>query len=997
MKKLIVVVILNLISQFLIGQTIWQDDGIPVRQGVNIEWYRSGASLEDGSVVYVWSDTRRGDRDVWAQHVDINGNLLWGADGIMVNGEINRQEDPVVINTGDGGVIVTWIDFRNEDAGDVYAQKLDENGNLLWDTEGVPLCLAGDVQISLNIVNDANYGAYVIWIDSRNPGGVDIYGTHIDADGNIVSGWDVNGNPIAATNGAQDQHTFWEDGTGGAIVAWHDTREASNENLYMQRIASNGDLLWDFGGTLLCGATGTQSNVKMCPDGTGSFIFTWRDKRDDSDGDIRARRVDIDGNLLWIPAVVIYSGDEVQKDPRITESTDTGAFIVWDDYRNDPYSSDIYAQKTNVDGVLQWNADGLPLCTAPNDQLEPRLINDANGGCYFVWTDGRDGGHPYEDIYMQHVNDTGNIQWEANGKMICDAYGEQFSPLLRGDGNGKAYAIWGDNRTGSTGLYLQILDEAGTEYLAVNGKLIYYGLCGDAKHYSIFYDTDKSIILWEDSRSPYIGNQLYMQTLSADGSIGLVQNGEPITDATGSDQENVDAIYNIQEGELVAVWEENRTGFKQVYAQAVDDLCTSLWADSGLVLGESFGDEQNPKISSITTAKNTEYYAGWSDYRDFMNPGIFGQKIIDGIRQWDDAGFEIVNRDGQDKLTDIVGRYFIFQSGSWNDQNIYVKLIDENGSTAAGWPVDGLEICTAVGNQDNATGMMIPEGLLVVWEDNRDGLSIYGQIVTEDATTLWQADGLPLADYNNDQDAPVYIYHDNIYLVWEDFRNGVDFNVFGQAFESSTGTMLWNADAVPIVDITNDQSNPAIAFIDDVMFIPWQDFRNGSNADIYSQKVTVTGSLEWIDDLAICTAIKNQSGPLSVPFDDNFACCIWQDARSSGKADIYNIYAQKVEINEVSIDDEPGHQDLIFIHHYPNPISENVQFHIAEHAILPGTQLQIYNLKGQLVYSSELNSANSNYTWNLYDKDNKKVKNGVYFYKLSGQEIDQVSKLLIIR
>lgn len=997
MKKLIMVVILFLTTQILYGQTVWQNDGIPVRQGVNIEWYRSGASLEDGSVVYVWSDTRLGDRDVWAQRVDVNGNLLWGANAIMVNGEINRQEDPVVINSGDGGVIIAWVDFRNEDAGDVYAQKLDQNGNLLWDAAGVPVCLAGDVQISLNIVNDANYGAYVIWIDARNPGGVDIYGTHIDTDGNIVTGWNSNGNPIAATNGAQDQHTFWEDGTGGAIVAWHDTREASNENLYMQRIASNGDLLWDFDGTLLCGAAGTQSNVKMCPDGTGNFIFTWRDKRDDSDGDIRANRVDLDGNLLWVPAVVIYAGDEVQKDPRITESTDTGAFIVWDDYRNDPYSSDIYAQKIDVDGVLQWDADGLPLTTAPYDQLEPRLTNDANGGCYFVWTDGRDGGHPHEDIYMQHVDDTGTPQWETNGKMICDAYGEQFSPLLRGDGNGNVYAVWGDNRTGSTGLYLQILDSAGTEYLAANGKLIYYGLCGDAKHYSIFYDNDKSIILWEDSRSPYTGNQLYMQTLLADASFGLAENGEPITVATGYDQENVDAMYNVQEGELVAVWEENRTGFKQVYAQAVDDICTSLWADSGLVLGESFGDEQNPKISSVTTAKTTEYYTGWSDYRDFMNPGIYGQKIIGGSRQWDDAGIEIVNRDGEDKLTDIVGRYFIFQSGAWNDQNIYVKLIDENGNTAVGWPADGLDICTASGNQDNATGMMIPDGLLIVWEDNRDGLSIYGQIVTEDGTVLWQTDGLPLADYDNDQGAPAYTYHDNLYLVWEDFRNGVDFNVYGQAVQSSDGTMLWNADAVPIVDMTNDQTNPAITFIDDSMFIPWQDFRNGSNADIYAQKVTTDGILEWTSDLAICTAIKNQSGPISVPFDDNYACVIWQDARSSGKADIYNIYAQKVEINEVGIDDEPGQQNQVFIHHYPNPISTHVQFYIAEHILQAGTQLHIFNLKGQLIYTDVLDSSNHIYSWNLRDMENESVENGVYFYTLSGQQMDQVHTLIIVR
>ena len=998
MKRLALMAVVIFLSSFLFGQTMWQDNGIPVRQSVNIEWYRSGATLDDGSVVYVWSDTRFGDRDVWAQRVATDGTLLWGTDAIMVNGEINRQEDPVVINSDDGGVIIAWVDFRNEDAGDVYAQKLDQNGTLLWNPAGVPLCTAADVQISLNIVNDANYGAYVIWQDHRNPGGVDIYGTHIDSVGSIVTGWNANGNPIAASNGDQDQHTFWEDGTGGAIVAWHDTRDASNENLYMQRIASDGTLLWNAGGSLLCSAAGTQSNVKMCPDGTGNFIFVWRDKRDDAGGDIYSQRVDIQGNLLWVPEVVIYSDNQVQKDPRITESSDTGAFMVWDDYRNDPYSSDIYAQKIDTNGVLQWGAVGLALCTAPNDQIEPRLTNNNNGGCYFVWIDGRNGGHPHEDIYMQHVDTTGTILWDVNGKMICDAYGEQYSPLLRGDCTGQVYAVWGDNRTGSTGLYVQILNQAGVELLPANGELIYYGLCGDARNYSIFQDTDKSIILWDDSRSPYTGNQLYMQTITKEGIYGLIENGESITDVTGYDQENVDALFDQTSGKLVAVWEENRTGFKQIYAQAVDDLCTSLWADSGLLLGGFFGDQQNPKVAICETAKNIEYYTGWSDYRDFMNPGIYGQKIVDGIRQWSDEGLEIVNRTGEDKLTDIVERYYIFQSGTWNDQNIYVTLIDEDGNTATGWPVNGLEVCTAAGNQENATGILVPEGLLIVWEDNRDGVrAIYGQIVTDDALILWQADGLPLASYANDQSAPVYAYHDFLFLAWEDFRNGIDYNVFAQKIVTSSGTIQWDSNGLAIVGEDGDQTNPAITFVDDVMFIPWQDFCNGYHADIYAQKLSNSGVLEWTSDLAICTAIKNQASPRTVPFDEHYACVIWQDARSSGKADIYNIYAQKVELNEVGIDNEPSQNVYANIIHYPNPISDQVQFSINKEYIQSKARLEIFNIKGQLVFSAILNPTTTLYVWDIKDNENKTIEPGVYLYTLSNNNTQEVHKLLIIK
>jgi hypothetical protein len=186
----------------------WEDNGIPIRLGVNIEWFRSATRSTDDKIVYAWSDTRLGERDIYVQKVDENGNFLWGTDGITVNAEVNRQEDIIIIDADDGGIIAAWIDFRYEEAGDVFAQKLDSNGNLLWQSSGVPLCTEEGLQISLNIINDAAGGAYVIWLDSRNAGGTAIYGSHVLSNGTIAAGWDANGNTIVNENGSQNQHTF---------------------------------------------------------------------------------------------------------------------------------------------------------------------------------------------------------------------------------------------------------------------------------------------------------------------------------------------------------------------------------------------------------------------------------------------------------------------------------------------------------------------------------------------------------------------------------------------------------------------------------------------------------------------------------------------------------------------------------------------------------------------------------------------------------------------
>ena len=69
---------------FLFSQYDWQDNGVSVRQGIHIEWQRTGDNGNDGEMIFAWSDTRFGGRDIYAQKVDVNGNNLWGSEGSLL-------------------------------------------------------------------------------------------------------------------------------------------------------------------------------------------------------------------------------------------------------------------------------------------------------------------------------------------------------------------------------------------------------------------------------------------------------------------------------------------------------------------------------------------------------------------------------------------------------------------------------------------------------------------------------------------------------------------------------------------------------------------------------------------------------------------------------------------------------------------------------------------------------------------------------------------------
>ncbi len=1009
MKKKVISILILIISLSLFAQIEWANEKA-IRQGENIEWFRTSATMNDGSIVYVWSDTRFGDRDVWAQRMDSEGNKVWGEVATHVNGEINRQEDPVAIRTTDGGVIVAWVDFRNEDSGDVYAQKIDDSGNLVWDTEGVPLCTATDIQISLNIVPDEDGGAYIIWIDSRNTGGTDIYGTHIESDGSIADGWDDNGNSIISAEGAQNQHTFWQDGLGGAILVWHDDRDPDNENIYMQRIIGNGDLLWAEGGSILCDAAGVQNKPKITPDGSGNFIVTWRDKRDDILGDIYAQRIDLDGNLVWTSEIVVYAGEGVQRNPRIKEASDGGAFIVWEDGRNElalEYK-DIYIQKLSIYGDLEWNTDGVEIVVADNDQINPRNVGDFNGGCWIIWEDGRTENHPFGDIYTQHVNANGEIQLETNGKEICVETGFQFSPLVK-KSQSEQFLVWGDNRDGSTGIYLQVLNDSGEIQLDPSGEIIFYGLSGNAKDHTILPNIDNQVILWKDSRNASIATQIYYQILNNDGSFGLVEDGQPITTMTNSDQENYDAVLLPDSDEIAVCWEENRDGFKQIFAQAVDSAGNFLWSDStGIAAHSSYAQQEKSSISALENGGTIEYYIGWEDFTDFLDSAVYGQKIVDGNLAWGEDGVIIADRDGNDELTDIVENYYIWQSVEYGAENIFCKRVDEDGNTATGWDDTGLEVCVEAGLQKNARGIIVPEGILIIWDDFRSGSQdVYGQVVTPDGTTLWADGGMPLVDPANDQEVSNMLFIDQVglFMVWEDFRSGNYYDIYMQKYDQN-GASVWQEDGNEVVvDPTNNQQAPYLTSNGSEFMVFWEDYVSEDESNLLAQYLDNSGNQIWPENgFLISNAIRNQNLPMAVN-DGEYSYVIWQDTRSSGKTDIYNIYAQKLNYEPVGIDNNIISNNYnILKQNYPNPFDlsdtgrssmTTISFDLKKE-LSQNASIVIYNLKGQVVNKLQIDEMSSSVTWNAKDINKRSVASGIYFYRLEDKGFKSSTKKMVL-
>lgn len=179
--------------------------------------------------------------DVLAQRLGTGGTMLWNPSGVAIAAASDQQAFPQIIPDDNSGAIICWSDWRH-DAADIYANRVSNDGTILWATDGLPVCEALNVQTNPQLVSDGAGGAVLVWQDSRNvqfqP---DVYAQRMNANGDTL--WEANGVAVSTAVDWQWIPHVIPSGAGAAIVTWQDDRPAGSENhVYAQAIGPNGEL-----------------------------------------------------------------------------------------------------------------------------------------------------------------------------------------------------------------------------------------------------------------------------------------------------------------------------------------------------------------------------------------------------------------------------------------------------------------------------------------------------------------------------------------------------------------------------------------------------------------------------------------------------------------------------------------------------------------------------------------------------------------------------------
>ncbi len=419
--------------------------------GPGDKWAPAIAPDRMGGAVVAWQDDRNGNYDIFAQKVDMLGKIQWTAEGVAVCPDTKRQGFPKLVEDGTGGAIVTWCDDRSGNC-DVFAQRVDANGAVAWSSGGVPVSKVSGGRTAPAIVGDGMGGAIIAWHEKRT-GSYDIYVQRIDASGKMK--WGSGGLGVCTMTADQLYPVLSVDGAGGAIIAWDDNRNGSHD-VYAQRVSSSGGVEWTPNGVAVCTAAGNQQNPAIIPNGSGGAIVVWHDQRSGT-FDIYSQMLSESGEPMWgADGIPLCQAKGDQSSPALTSDGKGGAIVVWCDKRGSDY--DIYSQRVNASGKTQWGPDGVLVCSEGGDQMLPALVSDGFGGAIMVWHDNRDSSY---DIYAERLDAAGAPQWQKNGVAICTAQGDQSCPTIAADGTGGAIITWSDPRNNRGDVFVQRVDGRG--------------------------------------------------------------------------------------------------------------------------------------------------------------------------------------------------------------------------------------------------------------------------------------------------------------------------------------------------------------------------------------------------------------------------------------------------------------------------------------------------------------------------------------------------------
>ena len=858
------------------------------------------------------------------------------------------------------------------------------------DPNGVALAQQQGTQISINMCTDSLGGVYVTWQDKRGGVDDDIYGTHVDANYNIIS--PGSGVPIVVQGGTQSAKSIEYAGNNEAFICWSDSRQGENIDIYGQRLDVSMSPLFQENGIPIANSLDPETRPRTTFVNNTTSLVTW--KYGDESARILYQFVNNSG-LVFAEAKPVSNFNAIQTSPRVKRSSDGSVFISWKDLRFDPVDGDIFMQKVNPAGAAQWG-DGIQVDLTEGVNFSGRFAANSIGGVDIFWEKGV---FPDVDILFQSLDQNGTPQ-SNSPIVVSDEDGYQFAPNIMKGASDSVFVVYADQGSGSIDLKVSYFK--GVSSLVEGGSLLAVkGLDGDIKYNVGFKNSDESIILmWEDNRE---SKKLYGNVLS-EGELSHF-NGNQISFSDNSSTEiDLSSPTMVYASEYIytATFDATATP-KKIRINKLNTELENVWAQTGVALTPE-NDQRNVFLVDLG---GVGVGCFWSESRSFLSGfDIFFQSLNpDGEPQLSSGGITVAESNGDDYIQAVIPApdgisFLIFWVEEvWPASRLKYNRVELNGQVSTGWPPNGFNLSNQSIGADNLSVKKISDtdGVLAVWNQEGNFSDIYAQKIGWDGEAQWESNGTPISIEENDQSAISFDIDENgssAFIVWEDYRNGSDYDIIGREIDLSSGPT--GSEIYFSSDTTNQQKPLVKSVAAGEYIIIWEDGRGYYNSDpllingvdLYGSAYVVGfGKTTGVDGIPISVEYHDQKKPAITKYNGEDHLLHWIDLRSSGKEDLANYYAKIIRRSDVlsSTNEEanvtiPSSFNIQSV--YPNPFNGQVKFDFTINSPQL-VQFNVYDISGRTIVDEIIMSGSKGYhqvSWDGKNVYGKMVSSGVYYY-----------------
>ena len=366
----------------------------------------------DGGVFVAFGGSFGNPVGMRVQSFDATGDPRWPGVGVVVSTLADFQVTPTLVPDSSGGV---YVCFALQTDLEIWCQHLDAAGNLLWSPEGIEAGGIPGTRIRPLGVADGSGGLLVFWRNLRDSTDQQIdfirmEGQHFDSAGSRLWGEGLLVRDTLLEEGEffeLDSYAVIGDGAGGAVVTFEARRDLKTENrgIVAQRVAGDGTLLWRNGITVVDDVPSTQHRAAVQPH-DGGVIVVSSETINEVTTRLRIFRLDANGQHRW-PEEGLLLSDPSSTGANINPrgSFDRGVLrVAWTTQLPDEiFEMDILLARYDQDGARLEPASET-VTSAPIAQFCSALVfSEATDKFFILWDDSRSNNFENGDIYAAEV------------------------------------------------------------------------------------------------------------------------------------------------------------------------------------------------------------------------------------------------------------------------------------------------------------------------------------------------------------------------------------------------------------------------------------------------------------------------------------------------------------------------------------------------------------------------------------------------------------------